>query len=161
MNRRRRKTAWIPQHSAGGVVIRPSGGGHEFLAIKPAHRDRWQLPKGTIDPGETPAVTAVREVREEGGVDARIVADLGPIRFWYQMDGRHFVKTVDFFLMTYLAGNPDDHDHEVQDARWFSLDAAQQLAFRDERAVVHRAGAVLSGGATPPGEASPGPLTAP
>lgn len=139
-------TSWIKQHSAGGVVVRGSGTEAEFLAIKPAHRNRWQLPKGTIDGGETPEQAAVREVREEGGVHARIVQDLGPIHFWYQMGGRKYSKTVDFYLMTYESGDPADHDHEVQEARWLSLRNEDRLAFPSERSLVTKARALLEGG---------------
>ena len=138
------KTPRIRQHSAGGVVVRGDSGESEFLAIKPAHRDRWQLPKGTIDRGETSRQAAVREVREEGGVHARIVSDLGPIQFFYQTGGQRFAKTVDFYLMTYESGDPADHDHEVQEARWFPLRDAATLTFPTERGLVERARHVLS-----------------
>ena len=118
----------------------------QFLAIKPANRDRWQLPKGTIDPGESPQEAAVREVREEGGVSGRIVAPLEPIRFFYQMHGKRFAKTVDFFLMEYQAGDPADHNDEVQDAHWFPLSDSGRLAFPTERAVVEQARQILAMG---------------
>ncbi len=137
------KPPWIRQHSAGGVVLRRRGDSVQFLAIKPAHRDRWQLPKGTIDAGETPRQAALREVREEGGVNARIIDDLGPIHFVYQMGDRRYSKTVDFFLMGYLDGNPADHDHEVQAARWFPLSDDNRLAFPTERSLITRARALL------------------
>ena len=154
---------WTQQHSAGGVVVRQGRAGLEFLAIKPAHRDRWQLPKGTIDHGESSRHAAVREVREEGGVDARIMADLGPIRFFYQMGGRRFAKTVDFYLMTYEGGDPADHDHEVKEARWFPMNQIERLAFDSERSVVMRARDAWrdTGTLTPPGEVTPGPQAAP
>lgn len=140
---RKKGTPWIPEHSAGGVVVRTSGDKTEFLAIMPSHRDRWQLPKGTIDRGESPQETAVREVREEGGVNAEIVADLGPIKFVYQRGPRRFAKTVDFYLMRYVSGDPADHDHEVSEARWFPLGDATILAFETERGVVRLAEAAL------------------
>jgi 8-oxo-dGTP pyrophosphatase MutT (NUDIX family) len=133
------KPRLIHQHSAGGVVIRDLEGFPHFLAIKPAHRDRWQLPKGTIDRGESSPETAVREVREEGGVEATIIGDLGPISFYYQMNGHRYRKTVDFFLMRYQRGDPADHDHEVQEARWFPLHADEILAFPTERRLVQSA----------------------
>lgn len=135
----RRKSPWVRQHSAGGVVVRSGEAGSDFLAIKPAHRDGWRLPKGTIDPGETPQQAAVREVREEGGVDATIIAELQPIQFFYQSGGRRYVKTVDFYLMSYDSGSPDDHDHEVQEARWFPLTDETVLAFPTERSLVRLA----------------------
>lgn len=142
------KPAWIQQHSAGGVVVRPGEAPTEFLAIKPAHRDGWRLPKGTIDRGETPEQAAVREVREEGGVMGKIIAELGPIKFFYQMNGKRYLKTVDFYLMAYVSGDPKDHDHEVQEARWFPLAEEARLAFQTERSLILRARRVL-------GEAAP------
>lgn len=157
------RTHWTQQHSAGGVVTRAGSRGTEFLAIKPAHRDRWQLPKGTIDRGETSPQAAVREVREEGGVDGRILADLGPIRFFYQIGGRRFAKTVDFYLMAYEGGDPRDHDHEVQEARWFPMQEVSRLAFPTERGVVERAEQLLRerGLFSPPAEATPDPPAIP
>jgi 8-oxo-dGTP pyrophosphatase MutT (NUDIX family) len=133
------KPALIRQHSAGGVVVRPEKEPREYLAIQPAHRDGWRLPKGTIDRGETPQEAAVREVREEGGVTGKILAELGPIKFVYQMNGKRYLKTVDFYLMAYVAGDPKDHDHEVQDARWFRLADDARLAFPTERSLIVRA----------------------
>lgn len=138
-----KKYRWTQQHSAGGVVVRREDEVPQFLAIKPANRDRWQLPKGTIDQGETARDAAVREVREEGGVHARILTDLGPINFFYHLHGRHFAKTVDFYLMDYQSGTPADHDHEVQEARWFPLTESALLAFPTERALVDRAREIL------------------
>ena len=153
----------IRQHSAGGLVVRSGAQGLEFLAIKPAHRDRWQLPKGTIDGGETSDQAALREVREEGGVDCRILADLGPIKFFYQMGSRRFSKTVDFYLMAYEGGDPENHDHEVSEARWFPIEDLGRLAFATERDVLERARAVLAerGELSLRGEASQGPPAAP
>lgn len=129
----------VQQHSAGGVVVKHEEGPYVLL-IKPHNRNRWQLPKGTIDPGEKPETTAVREVREEAGVDASIVGHLGPITFFYQMHGNRFVKTVDFYLMEYKSGSPTNHDDEVDDARWFLIDQAMgTLTFESEQGVVRLA----------------------
>ncbi|HZT97794.1 MAG TPA: NUDIX hydrolase [Chloroflexota bacterium] len=128
---------YIQQHSAGGVVVKQEDGAHWVLLIKPHNRNRWQLPKGTIDPGESSEFTAVREVREEGGVDAVILQRLKPITFFYQMKGKRYVKTVDFYLMDYLGGSVLDHDHEVDDAQWFRADEALEiLTFESEREAV-------------------------
>lgn len=148
----RSKAPWTRQHSAGGVVVRGSGSGLEFLAIKPAQRDRWQLPKGTIDAGENARETAVREVREEGGVEAEIECDLGPIQFFYQRGAQRFMKTVDFYLMRYRGGDPADHDHEVSEACWFPLANPGILAFESERGLVIKAAEVV--GSAPPAGSS-------
>lgn len=130
----------IREHSAGGVVIKRNGSRIEVLLIQPRGRHRWQLPKGAIDPGETPESAAVREVREEGGVEAWVVGSLHPITFFYQMHGRRFVKTVDFYLMEYKSGSPAEHDDEVDEARWFpSEEAVRTLTFESEQEVLRSA----------------------
>jgi 8-oxo-dGTP diphosphatase len=135
----RTRQSWIKQFSAGGVVVRGNAEHAEFLAIKPSHRDRWQLPKGTIDPGESAQDAAVREVQEEGGVTGTILEDLGTINFFYRMSGLGYNKTVHFYLMRYQSGDPANHDHEVREARWFPLAEPNVLAFASERGLVARA----------------------
>jgi 8-oxo-dGTP pyrophosphatase MutT (NUDIX family) len=98
------------------------------------------LPKGHPEPGESPADAALREVREEAGVDATVREKLGDVRYWYQRDGLRVSKTVAFFLLDYVAGEPDDHDHEVEHARWLDLEeAARSLSYKGERDMAARA----------------------
>ncbi len=127
--------------SAGGVVVR----GEETIVIVPTRRAAngravLALPKGHIDPGETPAQAAEREVREEAGVEANLVEKLGDVRYFYQRDGRRIAKVVAFFLFDYRAGDPADHDAEVEIARWMPMgDALRELSYRGEREMVKRA----------------------
>jgi 8-oxo-dGTP pyrophosphatase MutT (NUDIX family) len=127
--------------SAGGVVVR----GRECVVIVPTRRTAdgrrvLALPKGHVDPGETPDVTARREVREEAGVEATVREELGAVRYFYVRDGRRIAKVVTFFLLDYTAGSVDDHDHEVQEARWMALDeAVRALSHRGERDMAARA----------------------
>lgn len=127
--------------SAGGIVVR----GDEVVVIVPTRRDaRGQrvlaLPKGNVDPGETPEQAAAREVREEAGVEARLQAKLGDVRYFYRRDGRRVFKIVSFFEFDYVSGSVEDHDHEVEDARWLALpDAARELTYQGERDMVARA----------------------
>jgi 8-oxo-dGTP pyrophosphatase MutT (NUDIX family) len=129
------------EFSAGGVVVR----GGETIVIVPARRAAsgrtvLALPKGHVDPGETPQEAAVREVREEAGVDADLVEKLGDVRYWYQREGRRIAKVVSFYLFDYRAGDPADHDAEVEVAQWMPLHrAAQELSYRGEREMVQRA----------------------
>lgn len=126
--------------------MRQGGEAPEFLAIKPAGHDRWQLPKGRIDRGESSQAAAVREVREEGGVDAEIVAGLGPIRYFYRSSSRGVAKTVDFYLMRYTVGDTAAHDSEVDEACWPGVDDIERLTFETERDVVRKAWALLESG---------------
>lgn len=106
----------------------------------------WCLPKGLIDEGETPDVTAVREVREESGLTGRIVCKLGDITYWYYIKGENVKcrKTVHFFLLEYVSGDTDRHDFEVDDAQWFPIEVAlDRISFKGDRSVLERARIML------------------
>ena len=123
--------------SYGGVVVRDG----QALVITPAGRPRIRtLPKGGANAGETPEATAAREVREETGVEARVVEHLGDVEYWYRRGGVRVFKTVGFYLCEYLAGDTADHDHEVDDARWMPLERAlTELSYPGERRIIERA----------------------
>jgi 8-oxo-dGTP pyrophosphatase MutT (NUDIX family) len=121
--------------SYGGVVIR----GDKVLVITPAGRRVTGLPKGGMESGETPEQTAAREVREETGVVATVREPLGDVRYTYRRGGRRVRKTVHFFLCDFVSGSTEDHDHEVDDARWMALTRALvELTYPGERALIER-----------------------
>jgi 8-oxo-dGTP pyrophosphatase MutT (NUDIX family) len=127
--------------SAGGVVYRERAGGGFEVALIRTHEHRWQLPKGWIEDGEPAERAAVREVREEAGVDAEIVVPLGDVAYTYvsrfEAEPARVRKTVHMYLLRYLGGSTDDHDHEVVEARWHEIaEAERALAFKDERRMV-------------------------
>jgi 8-oxo-dGTP pyrophosphatase MutT (NUDIX family) len=131
--------------SAGGVVVRDG----QVLVIVPVKRSSdgarvLALPKGHFAPGETAMQAARREVREETGVDAEPLRELGEARYWYRREGHTIGKSVMFFLFTYLGGDTADHDDEVEEARWLDLPEAQRvLTHAAEREMVGRAAACL------------------
>jgi 8-oxo-dGTP pyrophosphatase MutT (NUDIX family) len=133
------------EFSAGGVVVR----GKEVVVIVPTRRAAdgsrvLALPKGHVDPGETPIQAAEREVREETGIVAEPVHELGETRYWYRRDGRTIGKSVCFFLFSYVEGDTEDHDDEVEEVRWISLqEARRQLSHTAEREMVDLALAYL------------------
>jgi 8-oxo-dGTP pyrophosphatase MutT (NUDIX family) len=132
------------QVSSGGVAFRQQDDAIEVALISVGKKARWQLPKGLVAPGEAPEQTALREVREEAGIEAELVAPLDQIEYWYygQRRGKRirYHKYVHFYLLRYLAGNVLDHDHEVNEARWVGVEQARSmLAFASERKVVEQA----------------------
>lgn len=137
------------QTSSGGVVFRRDEGGQtEIAIISVGTQRRWQLPKGMVEGSEKPEVTAVREAREEAGVDARVKAHIETIEYWYAgLEGGirvRFHKHVHFYLLEYISGDTRDHDAEVNEARWVPIEeAAGQLSFEGERRVVERAREIL------------------
>jgi len=133
------------QISSGGVAFRLREDSNPEIAIvsvKPTLR--WQLPKGIVEPGESPDVTAVREVREEAGIETDLLSLIETIEYWYRSVkyGKpiRYHKYVHFYLLSYRDGDVSDHDHEVEEARWVGLnDAIKMLAFKSEREVVEKA----------------------
>lgn len=135
------------ERSAGGVVVR--GSGAETEVVLASRRNRagdlvWGLPKGLVEEGEQPEVTALREVREETGLDAAIDAPLGDISYWYVWEGTRIRKTVSFFLMGAVGGDVSRHDREMEEVRWFALaEAIDRAGYRSERDVLRRAARAL------------------
>ena len=132
--------------SAGGVVYRKSKDKTEFLVVQHSGHHRWVLPKGWIDPGETKEQTAIREVKEEAGVEAEIQEHLGEMTIFYTSPEKEKVrKTSHFFLMEYKSGDSDkDHGWEVENTQWLvAKEAAEKLDYPGEKNMVEKAAALL------------------
>lgn len=124
----------VREFSAGGVVIRRFDGEAYVACVRVKDGEVLALPKGHPEPGETAAQAAVREVREETGIQASLVESLGKLQYWYVHEGQRVLKSVEFFLLNYLSGSLADHDHEVWSAEWIPLDqASTRLRYRGER----------------------------
>ena len=136
------------QVSAGGVAFRRDNKKNMLAIVSVKPSLRWQLPKGIVDPGETPEVTALREVREEAGVETELLELIETIEYWYQrvQYGKHirYHKFVHFYLLLYITGDVKKHDREIAEARWVDFDEAlEMLAFKSERGVVEKAQAMI------------------
>jgi periplasmic divalent cation tolerance protein len=138
----------VKEASAGGVIYRKNSDNLEIALIHV--RNRWGLPKGHIEEGERADEAALREVREETGLEGKLLRKLGDIRYSYRDKSKEgepirIYKRVFFFLMRYVRGDVRDHDHEVDDVRWFPIaQAVNHLKFATERKMVHRAVTILS-----------------
>jgi len=139
--------------SAGGIVIRFDGGAPQLVVGRRSRvRDgvTWTLPKGTPHPLETTEATALREVREETGLDVRIVRPFDGIEYSFVQGRTRIHKTVHYFLMVPVGGDLEHHDHEFDEVRWIGFDeAATLLSFETERALVARAAAAATDGSFP------------
>jgi len=135
------KPPLLREFSAGGLVVRQMRGRPYIAAVRVKDGTVIALPKGHIEPGESGAQTAVREVREETGVDSRMVEKLDDIRYWYTRDGARVLKVVSFFLLAYRSGSVRDYQRdEVDGAEWIPLDEApERLAYRGEQQMARAA----------------------
>jgi 8-oxo-dGTP pyrophosphatase MutT (NUDIX family) len=129
----------IREFSAGGLVIRNMRG-RPHLAVVRVRDDILALPKGHPEKGESSQDAALREVREETGLEATPLEKLGDIKYWYARDGDRVMKIVTFFLFHYRSGRLEDHDHEVEEALWIPLEEApERLAYKSEKEMAETA----------------------
>ena len=149
--------------SAGGVVYRrlngkletvlcgrciptvaghPRGNGDKTSSGSRTETVRWSLAKGTPDEGETLEETALREVREETGLEVQLESPISSITYWFADRDRsvRYHKTVHFYLMLPIGGGTELHDPEFDVVQWFPLDEALMvLAYPNETAVLRKA----------------------
>lgn len=161
---------WKKEVSAGGVVYtdarsvsrlerrdkkdppsprlrRTSDGKIFVLLIKPSgttnnQEKKWTFPKGLIDDHDESSVeeTALREVKEESGVEAKIIEKLGSIKYTYKWEGQNIFKIVTFFLMEYVSGDPKDHDFEVAEAKWVPIEEVlDTLSHKTDKEIFEKA----------------------
>ena len=133
--------------SAGGVVYQRNDGRLETVLCGRSQPVRWSLAKGTPDAGETLEQTALREVREETGLEVEIDGSLGSIEYWFSDRGKdvRYHKTVHFYLMVAVGGSTEQHDPEFDIVQWFNTEEAlNTLAYPNEVNVLQRALAMIA-----------------
>jgi len=126
--------------SAGGVVYRSDSGQAEIVVCGRGSPRIWGLPKGTPDPGETREQTALREVREETGLNVTIEGFIGSIEYWFVgASGTRYHKAVHFYLMSATGGDLSLHDHEFDVVEWLPAEKAlASLSYENEARIVEK-----------------------
>jgi 8-oxo-dGTP pyrophosphatase MutT (NUDIX family) len=130
------------EFSAGGVVFKKD----RVLIIQPAGTNRWQLPKGHIDKGESSKIAAAREVEEEGAVGVLVKDKIGSTEYFFVLKGQKIFKKVTFYLMEYQKDL--DHDPskvEIKEVRFVPFKKAlEMLTFEDDRKILQKAKKLVS-----------------
>ena len=140
----------VSEVSAGGLVISESNPG---LIALISHRNRgggldWVIPKGHVELGENYLQTAVREIREETGIESKVLEKIGQISYNFKIGPKHIKKTVHHYLLQQTGGELNalnDPTGEVMDVKWFEFGRLEEvLAHENERKIAQRALEILS-----------------
>ena len=145
-----KKEKVIREFSSGGAVFKKESGETLWLVRSTTPSDifpkiYWTLPKGWIDVGETLEETAIREVKEEGGVEAKIIKKIETIKYFYKHPERgNILKFVTFFLMEWKSDSPEGFDGETSEVVWLLLkEACKKLSQSQERQILKKANSLL------------------
>lgn len=140
------------EFSAGGIVYKPirqAQGKKDILLLVAQHSQHhgWVFPKGLIGDhvkGEKKEETAVREVKEETGIEATILQAFEPVTYWYKFNNEKIKKTVYYFLMEYRGGDTRLRDHEMENVEWVSIDKVEaRLTYKSDKQVFGKARIIL------------------
>lgn len=136
------------EFSAGGIVYKKIGGETFILIAQHSGHHGWVFPKGLIGDkkkGEKKEEAAIREVKEEAGVDAKIIKPLTPLTYWYAWEKEKRKKTVYYFLMEYKSGDITKHDHEMEKVEWLPVEKiVERLTYENEKRVFNEAVAFIT-----------------
>ena len=134
------------EFSAGGIVRK----GNLWLIRRPTPNPEyrgnlgWSWPKGWVDEGENLEEAAMREVREEGGVVAKIVKKLPALKVFFKDKGELVMKFITYFVMEYESDVLGGFGEETAETKWVTEEEAiELLAHKNERGLLHKALIVL------------------
>jgi 8-oxo-dGTP pyrophosphatase MutT (NUDIX family) len=129
--------------ASGGVIFRRINDEFEVALCLKRREKFWCLPKGLIEKGESAEETALREVKEETGLNGEIIAKIGEVHYSF-FRGRKYFKTVHFYLMKHVGEFPTNHGAEVDEVRWFKVsEALKVLAYAEEKKILKKAEKLL------------------
>jgi len=133
------------QFSAGGVVYKEEDGNTFWLLVQPKDTDRWQFPKGCIEPGEKASEAALRETEEEAGVIGEIIEKIEGVSWWFVENGEKIFKTTTYFLMKLKENTGQIDKKEIERAVWFPFEEAKEnLTFGSSKKILGRAQGMLT-----------------
>lgn len=130
------------QHSAGGVVYKREGARLKICLVSKKNGRIWALPKGRLDPGETPVQTAHREILEETGHLAQVGMQIDEIHYYFFLNENqtYYHKTVTFFVMKVEKENACQRDQEADEVAWFDFpEALRRLSYLNEKKILKKA----------------------
>lgn len=123
------------EFSAGGIVFKD----RKVLIRQSSGNLNWSFPKGHLDEGETSKEAAIREVKEETGIEAEIINKVGVSKYIYTLEGEKIFKIVTFFLMKFIGGDLKDHDFETSEVGWFETDEAlKKLSYSSDKSLLKK-----------------------
>ena len=135
------------EFSAGGVVYKETLDGIQILVAQHSQHHGWVFPKGLIgdkDSKESKEEAAVREVKEETGIEATIVQPLSPETYWFVWEGEKVKKTVYYFTMEYMGGDITKHDFEMENVEWVPFDEVEKrLTYISDKKVWQEAKSII------------------
>ena len=127
------------EFSAGGIVYKKSQDQTKILVSKHSAHHGWVFPKGLIGDkleGEKKEETAIREVKEETGIDGEIEKALKPVTYWYVLGGEKIKKTVYYFLMELVGGDIEKRDRELEKVEWLpETEVEKKLSYKSDKQV--------------------------
>ncbi len=127
------------EFSAGGIVYKKEKGKAYILVSQHSGHHGWVFPKGKIGDhveSEVKEETALREVKEETGVEGKILMSVEPVTYFYKWEGEQIKKTVYYFLMEYISGNIADHDWEMENVEWLPIEEVEKrLSYLSDKKV--------------------------
>lgn len=139
------------EFSAGGVIFKKDLAGYKFLlinnaALKDPSKSYWGFPKGHLDPGETSKDAALREVKEEVGIEAEILEKIGDSKYVFPWQGEKIFKIVTMFLMEAKTFEIKVQQEELLGADWFDFEPAlKKISFSNDKQHLKKAKEILDG----------------
>ena len=126
--------------SSGGIIFKKTPKGIRVALISREKGKIWCLPKGLVAKGEKSEEGALREVKEETGLKGKLLGKINDIDYWFFWGGKRIHKVVHFYLIRYRSGSTEEHDFEVDEAKWFSIEEAfKKLTYKNEAKIMKKA----------------------